>query len=360
MSAPPKMAFHVDYDYTRSTGIGRYGLELMSAWKGLGYGLEVWKWRYTRKLPPLREDLETLSRYFPYPQRLSRHLWPVLAAAVRGVRWVHSANCDLLPPGPAFRQVCMVHDLGPIRLAHMKPEWVTRRWRKRLDLVSRRADCIAVNSRHTMNELLEAYPETEGRVFLTPLGIDHFGKQSRKPGAGRHLLAVGTVEPRKNVDGLLRAMAVLRDRGDVPPLVIAGKDGYRAGEYHRLCSELGLEDMVTFTGFVSDDELADLYAGALALVHVAHHEGFGIPVPEAFSWGLPVVASNVGGIGEFFCEAAWMIDPNDTGSVLEGIEMALRKGVTEAQRSARERLSRELTWRKCARRTAAALEEVGR
>ncbi len=360
MRSTPKVAFQVDYDYTRNTGIGRYGLELMSAWMELGYDLEVWKWRYTRKMPPLSQGLESRSRCFPFPQRLSKHLWPVFAAALRGVGWVHSANCDLLPASPAVRQACMVHDLGPIKLGHMKPEWVTRRWRRQLDLVSRRADCIAVNSQCTMNELLEAYPGTEGRVFLTPLGIDHFAEHRRESKTGSHLLAVGTLEPRKNIDGLLRAMAVLRDRGDVPPLVIAGKDGFRAGEYHRLSSELNLDDLVTFTGYVSDEELADLYSNAVCLLHVAHHEGFGIPVPEAFTWGLPVVASNVGGIGEFFSEAAWMVDPGDTDSVAAGIEKALQKGVTEDQKARRRQLSEELTWRECARKTAAALEKMSR
>ena len=360
MSSFFRLAFHVDYDYQISTGIGRYGLELMRAWMRLGYDLEVWKWRYAKKLPPLEEGLESRSHYFPYPQRLSKYVWPRVAAKLRGVDWVHSANCDLLPVNPVFRQICMVHDLGPVKLGHMKPDWETRMWRKRLDLVARRADCIAVNSRCTMNELLEAYPETEGRVFLTPLGIDHFTMKGKSTESGSHLLAVGTVEPRKNVDGLLRAMAVLRDRGETPPLVIAGKDGYRAQEYHRLCTELALDDQVTFNGYVSDRELAELYANALCLVHVAHHEGFGIPVPEAFTWGLPVVASNVGGIGEFFSEAAWMVDPGDTESVAAGIEQALQQGVTDVQKQTRERLRSELTWKECALRTAEALEIMSR
>lgn len=360
MSSFSRVAFHMDYDHQISTGIGRYGLELMRAWLKLGYDLEVWKWRYSKKLPPLEEGLESRSHYFPYPQRLSKYVWPGVAARLRGVGWVHSANCDLLPASRAFRQICMVHDLGPVKLGHMKPDRETRMWKRRLDDVARRADCITVNSRCTMDELLEAYPETKGRVFLTPLGIDHFTTQGKSTATGRHLLAVGTVEPRKNIDGLLRAMAVLRDRRDVPPLVIAGKDGYRAEEYHRLCSELSLENLVTFTGYISDARLAELFGNALCLVHVAHHEGFGIPVPEAFTWGLPVVASNVGGIGEFFSDAAWMVDPEDTDSVALGIQEALQKGVTDAQKRTRERLRGELTWKKCARRTAEALEAMSR
>ncbi|MFO7950788.1 MAG: glycosyltransferase family 1 protein [Candidatus Fermentibacteraceae bacterium] len=353
-----KMAFNLDYDYTRSTGIGRYGLELMSAWIELGHDLEVWKWRYFKRRPPLEERLESRSRYFPFPQRLSKYVWPSLTAKLRGVSWVHSANCGLLPGSRAFRQVCMVHDLSPFRMGHMKPDRETRIWRNRLDLVSREADCITVNSRSTMEDLLEAYPETEGRVFLTPLGIDHFATRRKASGPGRHLLTVGTVEPRKNIDGLLRAIALLRDRGKVLPLVIAGNDGYRAEENHRLCAELGLNGQVRFTGYVSDEELARLYANALCLVHVAHHEGFGIPVAEAFTWGLPVVASGVGGIGDFFSEAAWMVDPEDTESIAAGMEKALQKGVAESQRKTRERLRRELTWKKCARKTEEALRQL--
>ena len=241
----------------------------------------------------------------------------------------------------------------------MKSDYDTRIWRQRIKNITNTSDCILVNSRSTMQDLIELYPDTEMKIFLTPLGIDHFSTMRNTVVNRDHILTVGTVEPRKNIDGLLTAYSLLSNKADIPPLVIAGKDGFRADEYKKLSVELGLEYKVSFTGYISDEKLADLYSRAYCLIHPAHHEGFGFTVPEAFTWGLPVAASNTGGLGEFFSEAAWMFDPSDPESIAYGIEMALNSGVTAEQQLKRRELSRELTWANCAKKTLEAMEVLG-
>ncbi len=354
-----KIAFNIDYDHTSYTGIGRYGIELISAFRSIGHEMEVWMLRNTKDQPPSIPGIGEHIRYYPFPKRVTDHFWPSMKALSSGTRWVHSANGILLPSGPFFRQVAMIHDMGPYLYGHMKADEDTEPWKERLAVIAERADCIVVNSRSTMLDLIHIFPGTEDKVFLTPLGIDHFRSHGARSDKPEHILAVGTVEPRKNIDGLLRAYSALSERRDLPPLVIAGGDGFRAEEYKRLSAELGLSDRVVFTGFVSDSQLAELYAKAYCLAHPAHHEGFGFTVPEAFTWKLPVAASNTGGLGEFFCEAAWMIDPADTGSIMHGIELALDHGVTPEQEEKRNALAKELTWENCARKTLRALVESG-
>jgi glycosyltransferase involved in cell wall biosynthesis len=135
-------------------------------------------------------------------------------------------------------------------------------------------------------------------------------------------------------------------------------DGFRAREYRDLALQLKISQKVRFTGYIPDEELINLYSEAICLVHPAHHEGFGFTVPEAFTWGLPVVASDTGGMGEFFSETAWMVDPESTESIAHGIELALDSGVTERQQLMRQELSRSLTWQNCAKKTREALEAV--
>jgi len=108
----------------------------------------------------------------------------------------------------------------------------------------------------------------------------------------------------------------------------------------------------------SDSELSDLYSRAYCLVHPAHHEGFGFTVPGAFTWGLPVVASNTGGLGEFFAETAWMVDPADIESIANGILLALESGVTAEQETKRKELSEILTWNNCAKKTLNAKKSI--
>jgi len=354
-----KTVFNIDYDYHKSTGIGRYGLELMSAWISLGEECRMWVPRWMAKLGPLPEPFAGLTSCYLPKRRITDHIWPSFTAALKKIDWVHSANCMLLPKSPFFKQSCMVHDLGPLLYGQMKAPEDTEPWRRRLNTVAEQADCILVNSLSTMNDMLHYFPNTSNRIFLTPLGIDHFKSvHDDADSCKSHILAVGTIEPRKNIDGLLRAYACLYSRRDVPPLVIAGGDGFQAESYKILPSELGIQHKVRFTGYVSDTELTTLYSKAVCLVHTAHHEGFGFTVPEAFRWKLPVVASKTGGLEEFFSGCAWMVDPSDIDSIADGISNALEHGVTEAQQRNRLELSKELTWKSCAEKTIAAMQNI--
>jgi glycosyltransferase involved in cell wall biosynthesis len=353
-----KVAFNIDYVHPRNTGIGRYGVELMKACIGIDVPCQVWMTRYMRDFPPISSGVTERTVYYPWPRRITDYLWPSIQAFRQGIDWVHSANCDLLPRSPAYRQVCMIHDLGPFMYGHMKTAKDTGTWQRRIRQVAANADCIVVNSLATREDLLSIFPSAAEKVFATPLGIDHFPETGRNSKRGRHILNVGTVEPRKNVDGLLRAYAGLSSRMDIPPLVIAGKDGFRAEEYRRLTTELGIEDNVVFTGYISDETLVKLYSEALCLVHPAHHEGFGFTVPEAFTWGLPVAASCTGGLGEFFSECVWPVEPSSVESIAFGLLQALEKGVTPRQERARMVARRNLTWKNCALKTLEAMKKA--
>ena len=355
-----KLAFNIDFDHTRYTGIGRYGIELISSWIQTGNQCELWMNSSQKGKPPAIHGIEERIRFYTRPRRLTDYCLPSIMALSSGVKWVHSTNGILLPSSFVFKQIAMIYDLTPFLHPLMKTKKDTEDWQARIKTITEKADCITVISKSTMEDLLTLFPEVQDKVFLTPLGINHFSSNNIPSGTAKHILAVGTVEPRKNVDGLLRAYAQLSQRrSDLPLLVIAGMDGFRADEYKVLPRELGIEEKIRFTGFITDSELADLYADAYCLVHPAHHEGFGFTVAEAFTWGLPVAASNTGGLGEFFSGTAWMIDPSDTESIAHGIELALDSGVTAEQERNRKALIEQLTWNNCAGKTLEALETLG-
>lgn len=356
-----KTAFNVDYCSQMNTGIGRYGTELLNSWIDLGIPCEVWIPKYLQGTTHFSREKEAITAYYPWPRRITDYIWPSARSTRSGIQWVHSSNCRPLPKSRNFRQVCMIHDMGPFLYGHMKEKKDSNLWVKRIKRVVREVDCITVNSLSTMNDLLNIFPEARDKVFPTPLGIDHFKSHVKeKKDGGKHILNVGTIDPRKNVDGLLKAYSILNRIGNsVPPLVIAGMDGFRAGEYKSLAFDLKIDHKVIFTGYISDHELLNLYSNAICLVHPAHHEGFGFTVPEAFAWQLPVVAANTGGLGEFFSETAWMVDPKDPESIAHGISMALEAGVTMEQQAKRTEISKTLTWQNCAKQTLAAMKTIG-
>ncbi len=356
-----KIAFNIDYDHTKPTGIGRYGIELINSWNKIGHESELWLPRDTKNKPMVFQNFHTKSRYYPFPRKITSYFWPALTCQNNNIEWIHSSNGMILKPSYFLKQIAMVHDLVAFRFGDMKPKSDTEPWRIRLANVAKYADCITVNSTSTKNDLLNFFPEAEGKIFVTPLGIDHFQicPQNLEKTNKKHILTVGTIEPRKNIDGLIRAYSIInQEQKNLPVLVIAGMDGFKADECKQLATDLKLGDKVEFTGFISDEKLASLYSEAYCLVHPAHHEGFGFTVPEAFAWRLPVVASNVGGLSEFFSKAAWMVDPSNIESIASGIKHALEIGVTSEQKLARQILMKTLTWNSCAIKTLNAMQNL--
>ena len=127
------------------------------------------------------------------------------------------------------------------------------------------------------------------------------------------VLFVGTIEPRKNVDGLLRAFHHLRSRYGMmdTALVIAGGRGWLTNEIEDLIRQLDLEQCTHLLGRVADEDLHKLYVAARLHVHPAHYEGFGLPPLEAMACGTPTVVSNVSSLPEVVGDAALLVDPDN-------------------------------------------------
>lgn len=167
---------------------------------------------------------------------------------------------------------------------------------------------------------------------------------------------MGTVEPRKNYEAFISAYHTLVESGFQPPVaIIAGVEGYRAESVKRFVMDKGLSERVLFTGYLDDYRLGDIYSGAACLVHPSLYEGFGLTIPEAFSWNLPVASSDRGSLGELFKDSVWSFDPGNRETIVQAIRNALEKGVTPGQTKAREEVHRRFTWANCADLTVRAL-----
>jgi glycosyltransferase involved in cell wall biosynthesis len=117
------------------------------------------------------------------------------------------------------------------------------------------------------------------------------------------------LEPRKNLEGLLRAFARAKKAGIPHTLVIAGARGWGDSRLAPLPEALGISDSVIFTGFVEDDDLPHLYGNADFFVYPSLYEGFGLPVLEAMACGTPVITANTSSIPEVAGDAALLVDP---------------------------------------------------
>jgi glycosyltransferase involved in cell wall biosynthesis len=160
------------------------------------------------------------------------------------------------------------------------------------------------------------------------------------------LLFVGTLEPRKN---LARLVGALRGRNDLPPLVIAGADGWGDIDVSHTAN-------VQFIGYVDDQHLGAVYAGASVMCYPSLWEGFGLPILEAMAQGTPVVTSIGTSTQEVAGGAAILVDPFSEESIRNGIDEALRNADVLKQRG-RERAA-QTTWQKTAVATACIYDEV--
>ena len=178
--------------------------------------------------------------------------------------------------------------------------------------------------------------------------------------AGGYLLFVGTIEPRKNVGGLLDAYArLLARRANVPRLVIAGRAEADAGAVLAAMNQPPLAGHVEYRGYVPTEEREALFKGAQAFVLPSFEEGFGIPALEAMSAGVPVVVSNRGALPEVVGDAGLLIDPDDAESLAAALERladdpdlratCARRGLDRA---------RQFTWTQTARDVRRAYEDA--
>jgi glycosyltransferase involved in cell wall biosynthesis len=141
----------------------------------------------------------------------------------------------------------------------------------------------------------------------------------------RYCLYLGTLEPRKNVVGLLEAYARLRSLdADAPPLVLAGAKGWYYDAVFERVRALGLERAVTFAGYVRDEEQPLWYAAAEIFMYPSFFEGFGLPVAEAMASGTPVITSNVSSLPEAAGDAAILVDPSSPEPMAHAMHRVLR------------------------------------
>lgn len=269
------------------------------------------------------------------------------------------------PPFCSVPVVATIHDLA---FEHM-PETFTRRGSFQLKLTVRRtaqrAVRIATVSEYSRQDLLRTYKLPPEKVAVTYNGVEaHFTPEAspneiasvrQRFGISRdYLLAVGSLQPRKNLVRLIRAYAKLRTESENfrPQLVIVGRKLWLADEVFSEVRRQRWADDVILTGYVSDEDLPKLYRQATAFVYPSLFEGFGLPPVEAMACGTPVVTSNVSSLPEVTGEAALLIDPLDQSAIESALLQITGDQVLRARlREQGTEQAKRFTWRDAAEKT---------
>lgn len=323
---------------------------------------------YTPRPEALGDLLRPHARAFrdvPSPVRL---LWTYPRMLRQdGARLVHVHYAGPIPsPCPL---VVTVHDLS----FRIFPEFFSPRDRAVLGtLVPRtlkRAAAVLVPSESALRDILRFYPMPAERITVTPeAAAAHFRPQpadevsrvkTQYGLAARYVLAVGNLQPRKNLERLLSAFANLASRVDDVQLVVVGQKAWRGDGLERLVMRMGLAARVRLTGYVPASDLAAIYSGAAVFCYPSLYEGFGLPVLEAMACGAPVVTSDSSSLPEVAGDAAILVDPTSVGKLSLALESLLSSEVNrEALRRRGLARAAKFSWRRTAALTAGVYDAV--
>lgn len=282
----------------------------------------------------------------------------------QGVQVYHALK-HMGPLTPGCRSLLSLHEVGQYLEARTLPLMEHAYWRYLQPRSLRRVDHIIAVSGWVRDFVVSRLGVNGSRVSIVPLGVnpafhDDPGPEARANAMKRlkiptpYLLAVGNVSPKKNLGTIVTALARLKQDGiDIPHLVIAGGDGYRASEVYALAAEAGLGDHVHRTGFVNTATLAALYREAETLVYPSLYESFGLPPIEAMACGCAVITSRKAAIPEITGGYAWYLKSPTDADELAAIIRRMRSN----RREKRERIAagrdwvRRYDWEKTARVT---------
>jgi glycosyltransferase involved in cell wall biosynthesis len=337
----------------RQTGVSRYLTELIDA------------------LPQAMTSNDELALFGASSPRLSgsppsRIVWeqtvlPILAAR-RRVDVLHGP-VNVVPWLGRVPSVVTLHDFAflhyPEHLSAQRRAWLVSATQRS----ARKAARVITVSQSTADDLsawLELPAERIAVVPLAPspsvapLRDDALAEFCRRQGIDRpFVLAVGTLEPRKNLPTLLRAFA--RVARELPhDLVLVGPEGWLSDELHRTIGDVRLGDRLRMTGFVSDADLGGWYSAADLFAFPSYYEGFGLPSLEAMRCGVPVVASDSSCFPEIVGDAGVLLDPRDIDGWAEALVTLLRDPARRAELVRRGRArAAGFTWSRTAAETYA-------
>jgi len=326
-------------------------------------------WRVCALLPAPRPDLIAPAQTVADP-RCANDLYRFFCALPRALAELRASLLHVNYHAPFWIKtpyVVMIHDIS----YRARPRFTSPRnfalqnilgW-----LTALRASAVTTPSHFSRREVARLYPWLRDRAFVTPNAVKSAFyprpsaevEQVKKAFdiSAPYFLFVGTPQPRKNIARVVEAFLAVTRKVERVQLVIAGKSTPELGKLRRAHQAAFASGRVVATGYVSDDDLACLYSGCIALVFPSLYEGFGIPVLEAMACGAPVITSNTTALPEAAGDAALLVDPEDTAAIAAAMRRVLDAPDLRAALRARGFAhARQFTWARTARATAEAYQ----
>lgn len=287
---------------------------------------------------------------------------------------VYHGVCNFeLPVRKMCRYVVTIHDLVPLFFPELVPWKHLLFFKLFMKRAAQAADLIITDSEHSKHDIVQHLAVPEEKIRVIYLGYDAKHQEIRDQQVIQdvitrygicqpYLLFVGVIEPKKNLERLVDAFVILQRENVIDKelqFVIAGAKGWFYEQLYRKVQELNLEHQILLTGFVPDEDLPYLYSGAELFVFPSTYEGFGLPVIEAMSYGIPVVTSKTSSLPEIAGDAGFLVDPNSPESIAQGLISVLSDENLQAKMKQAGRLqAQKFSWQRTAEQTYNVYQEV--
>ncbi len=316
------------------TGIGHAVDEILRTLRALADPPEQIPYTLSIEARRRRNEVPASTRFVPIPARVLLSTW-TRSDLPRVDRWLHPARVlhatNYLCPPSGLPTLVSVYDCSFVRYPELcAPE--VRVFEPILRRAIRRGVTVHTTSEFVANEIDEIFGpnlRASGRLVVVRLGIPALGDASEMPravtqrvGAAPYVLAIGTLEPRKNLAHLVSAFGALAATDPDLHLVIAGNDGPARPNIDAAIARLPASagERIVLPGPVSEAGRRALLEGATVLAYPSIYEGFGLPVLEAMSVGVPVVTARAGAIPEVAGDAALLVEPTDEAGLAAAIK----------------------------------------
>ncbi|KAF3885781.1 MULTISPECIES: glycosyltransferase family 4 protein [Nostocales] len=323
--------------------------------------------------------LKVLKKFYRIANRLAeKHIHPLNAKLLQNADVFHSpcfALTSQVKESKNVKKFLTVHDLIPILYPNLFEHNNEEYLKKILNSIDSE-DYVTCVSNSTKNDLCNYLKNIDPeRVFVTHLAAapDVFYPCSNSeklvgirnkyhiPNAA-YILSLCTLEPRKNIDHVIRCFAKLIQEQNIKDLylILVGTKGW---SYNKIFEEVAnfplAKERVILTGYVADEDLAALYSGALAFTYLSFYEGFGLPPLEAMQCGVPVISSNTSSLPEVVGDAAIMLDPLDVDGLCQSIlEIYNNSSLRETMSLKSIEQAKRFSWERCARETVKAYKKA--
>ena len=347
---------------SQRTGIGRYTYHLLDSLGKIDHANQ-YILHAPKRLFDFKRHLADFSRYKNFKAKID-----YFRSGIGNSDVYHLPSPDAIGPYKG-KLVVTVHDLIHKTFPQSQTTQATETVDQYMRDIVLKADRIICISENTRRDLHQFFDIPTAKTCVVYNGVDHdlfypISQEERPKTTSQldslginkpYILYVGTLEPRKNLTGLLESFALLKSKNIFRGvLVVVGMKGWMSENIGLLIKKLGIEKDVFFTGFVSDSELSLLYNRTELFVFPSFYEGFGFPILEAFSCGAAVITSKTSSCLEIAGDAALTIDPQDTRKIAEAMEQVLTdKTLNESLRKAGLKRAQEFSFERMAQGTLA-------